>query len=99
MHSYADDTTLYLGFNPLSEFNTVLGTLQKYLRKIETWMFQNLLKLYLHKTQLLFCGKKRLLKLYKVDIENIYIDLQIDCSLITSAKLLDVYLVTRTYGN
>ena len=36
MHSYADDTTLYLGFNPLSEFNIVLGTLQKYLRKIET---------------------------------------------------------------
>ena len=92
MHSYADDSTLYLDFNPLSEFNTVLGTLQKSLRKIETWMSQNLLKLNLDKTQLLVCGKKRLLKLNQVDIENINIDLQIDCSLMTSAKLLDVYL-------
>ena len=38
MDSYADDTTLYLSFNPLSEFNTVLGTLKKCLRKIETWI-------------------------------------------------------------
>ena len=70
MHSYADDTTLYLGFNSLSEFNTVLGTLQKCFRKIETWMSQNVLKLNLDKTQLLVCGKKRLLKLYQVDIAN-----------------------------
>ena len=64
MHSYADDTTLtlYLAFIPLSEFNIVLGTLQKCLRKIETWMSQNLLKLNLNKTQLLVCEKKRLLK-------------------------------------
>ena len=91
MHSYVDDTILYLGFNSLSEFNTVLGTLQKCLRKIETWMSQNFLKLNLDKTQALVCGKKRLLKLYQVDIENINIDLQIDCSLMTSAKLLGVY--------
>ena len=51
----------------------------------------NLLKLNLDKTQLLACRKKRLLKLYQVDIENINIDLQIDCSLMTSAKLLGVY--------
>ena len=92
MHSYADDTTLNLGFNPLSEFNTVLGILQKCFCKIKTWMSQNLLKLNLDKSQLLVCGKKRLLKLYQVDIENINIDLQIDCSLMTSAKLLSVYL-------
>ena len=76
----------------MSEFNTVLGTLQKCLRKTETWMSQNLLKLNLDKTQLLVCGKKRLLKLYQVDIENINIALQIDCSLMTSAKLLGEYL-------
>ena len=92
MHSYADDTSLYLGFNLLSEFNIVLRTLQKYLHKIEAWMSQNLLKLNLDKTQLLVCGKKRLLKLYQVEIENMYIDLQIDSSLMTSAKLLGVYL-------
>ena len=91
MPSYADDTTLYLSFNPLSEFNSVLGTLQKCLHKIEIWMPQSLLKLNLNKTQLLVCGKKRLLKLYQVDIENVNIDLQIDCSLMTSAKLLHVY--------
>ena len=55
-------------------------------------MCQNLLKLNLDKTQLLVCEKKRLLKLYQIDIENINIDLQIDCSLMTSAKLLGVYL-------
>ena len=92
IHSYADDTILYLGFNPLSEFNTVSGTLQKCLRKIETWMSHNFLKLNLDKTQLLICGKKSLLKLYQVDIESINIDFQIDCSLMTSAKLLGVYL-------
>ena len=95
MHSYADDTILYLDFNPLSEFNTVLGTLQKCLRKIETWMSQNLLKLKLHKTPLLVCGKKRLLKFYQVDIENINIDLKIDCSLMTSAKPLQ-HMITET---
>ena len=93
MHSYADDTTLYLGFNPLSEFNTVvLGTLKNVWAKLKHGCPKIFLKLNLDKTQLLVSGKKRLLKLYQVDIENINIDLQIDCSLMTSAKLLGVYL-------
>ena len=55
-------------------------------------MSQNHLKLNLDKTQPLVCGKKSLLKLYQIDIENINIDLQIDCSLMTTSKLLGVYL-------
>ena len=92
VHSYADDTTIYLNFNPISDFKTVLLTLKKCLHKIKSSMSQNMLKLNLDKTQLLVCGKKRLLHLYQVDIDHFNTDLQINCSLMTSAKLLGVFL-------
>ena len=65
MHSYADDTTLYIGFNPATEFHTSSENLKSCLNKMNTWMTKNFLKLYLNKTQLLVCGKKRLLKYTK----------------------------------
>ena len=35
IYFYADDTTLYLGFNPLSKFNTVLETLKNVCAKLK----------------------------------------------------------------
>ena len=58
MHSYADDTTLYIGFNPTTEFHTLSENLKSRLIKINTWMTKNFLKLNLNKTLLLVCGKK-----------------------------------------
>ena len=58
MHSYADDTTLYIGFNSTTEFYTSSENLKSCLNKINTWMTKNFLKLNLNKTQLLVCEKK-----------------------------------------
>ena len=57
MHLYADDTTLYIGFNPTTEFHTLSENLESCLNKINTWMTKNFLKLNLNKTQLLVCRK------------------------------------------
>ena len=58
MHSYDDDTTLYIGFNSTTEFYTWFENLKSCLNKINTWMTKNFLNLNLNKTQLLVCGKK-----------------------------------------
>ena len=50
MHSYADDTTLYISFNPTTEFYTLSENLKSCLNKINTWMTKNFLKLNLNKT-------------------------------------------------
>ena len=44
MHSYADDTTLYIGFNPTTEFHTLSKNLKSCLNKINTWMTKKFLK-------------------------------------------------------
>ena len=67
---------------------------------------KNFLKLNLNKTQLLVCGKKRLLNIGQTNISNLKNCLQIDSNLLPSAKLLGVFLdesltldhmVTETY--
>ena len=92
IHSYADDTTLYIGLNPKLEFYTVVKKLKNCLHKINLWMSKNFLKLNVNKTQLLICGKKRLLDTYQPNILNLKNSLNIDTDLLPKAKLLGVVL-------
>ena len=38
VHSYADEFTLYIGFNPLSEFQDVYERINCCLQKVQQWM-------------------------------------------------------------
>lgn len=53
-HPYADDTQLYLSFNP-NDFNH-LNTLRNCINDITCWMSQNFLQLNLNKTEVLIVG-------------------------------------------
>ena len=55
-------------------------------------MSKNFLKLNVNKTQLLVCGKKRLLDTYQPNILNLKNSLNIDTDLLPKAKLLGVVL-------
>ncbi len=62
-HFYADDTQLYLSFDP-SEANQAMDRLNKCLADIRSWMSANFLKLNSEKTELLLIGHpKRLAKI------------------------------------
>ena len=94
IHSYADDTTLYIGLNPKLEFYIVVEKLKNYLHKINLWMSKNFLKLDVNKTQLLVCKKKRLLDTYQPHILNLKntLNIHVDTDLLSKAKLLGVVL-------
>jgi hypothetical protein len=62
-HFYADDTQLYLSFNP-SEASQAMDRLNKCLVDIRSWMSTNFLKLNSEKAELLLIGNpKRLAKI------------------------------------
>ena len=55
-HFYADDTQLYISFNPKeqSSFDLSSATMERCIREIKTWMNANMLKLNEDKTEVLF---------------------------------------------
>jgi hypothetical protein len=55
-HFYADDTQLYITFNPKeqSSFDLSSATMEECIREIKTWMNINMLKLNEDKTEVLF---------------------------------------------
>ena len=52
-HGYADDTQLFIPFNPFSNFTAMSDNLQRCVMKIEEWMNYNYLKLNIDKTEII----------------------------------------------
>ena len=98
-HSYADDTTLYIGFDPLSEFEDVYERLNCCLQKVQHWMTLNFLKLNVDKSQLLVCGKKRLVKVHQSPISRLHKILKVGSDIVYSSKILGVILDNQLYFN
>ena len=94
VHSYADDTTLYLGFEPNSEFQDACVNIKNCLSDIQQWMQINFLQLNINKTQLLICGKPRIIKMYQSQILDLQAAMNIDLNLSATktSKLLGVNL-------
>ena len=61
IHSYADDTTLYIGFSPEAGFQNAIKNMKCCLCKINKWMSCFFLKLSKNNMQLLVCVKVRFL--------------------------------------
>ena len=63
-HVYADDTNLYLGFNPINSFTQALSKVSECFDCIMNYMRENFLKLNVDKTKVLLCGKPTAIDLY-----------------------------------
>ena len=71
-HLYADDTQIYVSFNPSqSHANNALHSLELCVEEIRNWMSQNFLKLNDDKTEFIVFGSKQ--QLDKVSIKHIRI--------------------------
>ena len=57
IHMYADDTQLYLGFNPVN-YKEAKIQMEKCIAEIRQWVENNCLKLNDDKTELLVVGQK-----------------------------------------
>ena len=90
VHSYANDTTLYIGFDPLSELEDVYERLNCCLRKVQHWMTLNFFKLNVNKSQLLVCGKKRLVSVHRSPISRLHEILKEGSDIVHSSKILGV---------
>jgi len=55
--SYADDSHLYAGFNPLVNFSETTIQMKACIEKFEAWMKSNYLKMNVNKTEVLFIAK------------------------------------------
>ena len=64
IHSFADDTNIYLGFKPISEFSDSKMKLAQCINSVQSYMASNYLKLNVDKTQILVCGSSTNLELY-----------------------------------
>ena len=60
--------------------------------KIEHRMNENFLELNINKSQLLICGKPRLIKMYQTQIVQLKASLHVDCNLLETSKILGVHL-------
>ena len=68
---YADDTSLYIGFQPLTEFSRSAEKIGECLTKIKHFMTTNYLKLNVDKTQIVLCGLPTTLALHQSRIKEI----------------------------
>ena len=66
---YADDSSIYVGFNPLMETTNTMLSLQNCISDIQCWMNKNFLKINIDKTQVIFFGRYQELNLYSVEIK------------------------------
>ena len=55
--SYADDSNLYVGFNPLINYSEAMARMRTCVGKFETWMKSNYLQMNVGKTEVLFIAK------------------------------------------
>ena len=60
-HLYADDTQMYLTFNPVNEdLSTIKSSIESCVSDVRAWMSSNCLKLNDDKSELLIFHSKRL---------------------------------------
>ena len=64
LHLYADDSNLYIGFNPLSMATITMNNVKDCLDDIRVWMCSNFLKINLDKTNVMFFGRTQELNLF-----------------------------------
>ena len=64
IHSFADDTNIYLGFKPIDELTLTKTKVLKAVKTVQNYMASNYLKLNVDKTQILFCGSSTNIELY-----------------------------------
>ena len=66
---YADDTQLYIGFNPVVDFTHNSNKLKDCIKDLESWMTSNFLQLNVDKTEVLFVGKPNDFAVHSLQIE------------------------------
>ena len=67
-HFYADDSQIYIGFNPLTTTTVTVKTIQDCVHDIDHWMSINFLKLNISKTKVIFFGRPNDFRLYDIDM-------------------------------
>ena len=65
IHLYADDTQLYIGFQPSDNNNCIKDRIEKCLIDIKQWMSQNYLKLNPEKTDMITIGSQKRLQTFQ----------------------------------
>ena len=88
--SYADDSQLYTGFDPLSNYSDTMNVIKKCVESIELWMKSKFLKMNVNKTEVLFISKPRMHSL--LDMSITIGDKCYASSSQSSVKSLGVYL-------
>ena len=89
--SYADDSHLYAGFDPLSNYTETMSTVKQCIKEIELWMKSNFLQMNVDKTEVLFIAKPHMLSIF----DNLSITIGEKCymsSSCCSVESLGVYL-------
>jgi len=86
-----------IGLNPYFEFCSAINNIKLCLNKITSWMSEHFLKLNMDKSQLLVCGKQKLINDYKSSIECLNNELQIASSVVSCAKILSVHFRFRFF--
>ena len=64
IHLYADDCSLYIGFNPLTECTSNSNAVRNCFQQIKMWMQRNFLMLNVDKTQVIFLGHPQEIDLF-----------------------------------
>ena len=83
-HFYADDTQIYLAFNPNAE-STATESLLNCVADIRSWMASNFLKLNDDKTELLLLGSHQ--NLLKLNTESISVG---ECNILPSSSVRNI---------
>ena len=92
IHIYADDTTIYVGFNPINEVSSSIRNINLCMVEVRRWMLRNFMKLNVEKTQILFCGKPEILELHQSKLQLLEASLGLSQQREKHAKTLGVYI-------
>ena len=92
IHSFADDTNIYIGFKPIDELTLTKRNLEKSMNIIKKYMAKNFLKLNIEKTQILFCGSVANVEMYGTRLDEFNQLMAGDCSRTKNGKTLGVRL-------
>ena len=68
-HCYADDTQLYISFNPNDDIHETISVFEACIKYVRLWMLQNKLKLNESKTEFMIIGTSR--QISKLDVTSI----------------------------
>ena len=92
IHSFADDTNIYMGFKPINSLSEAKIDLDRCVKEIRKYMTMNYLKLNIDKTQIIFCGMSKDIELYNSRLDDFEQVLGGDCKRTKHGKTLGVKL-------